>query len=180
TLLARSRRLDPRRQHAGGRLARLCGVAGPRFRNPGRRQGARAAGAAPPPHHVAGRRDRRADHRPHRARYPRPDAGTAMIRPTGRAVFIFVAGIPLALFVVIYNPGLWALSFNYGLLLVVVAASDAWLAFPPRLLDVKVTVPDHLYIGERGASIVTIAATRWRRATSFELIAEQRGEIDPS
>jgi uncharacterized protein (DUF58 family) len=103
-----------------------------------------------------------------------------MIRPTGRAVLIFVGGIPLALFVVIYDPSLWALSFNYGALLLLVAATDALLAFPPRLLDVKITVPDHLYIGERGASTVTIAATRWRRATSFELIAEQRGEIEPS
>ncbi len=30
--LARGRRLDPRRQHAGGGGARLCGAAGPRFR----------------------------------------------------------------------------------------------------------------------------------------------------
>jgi len=103
-----------------------------------------------------------------------------MIRPTGRAVLIFVTGIPLALFVVIFDPSLWALSFNYGALVLLVAVSDAWLAFPPRLLDVKVTVPEHVYIGERGASVVTIAATRWRRSTRFELIAEQRGEVEPS
>jgi uncharacterized protein (DUF58 family) len=41
-------------------------------------------------------------------------------------------------------------------------------------------VPDHVYIGERGASVVTIAATRWRRATRFELIVEQRGDVEPS
>jgi len=103
-----------------------------------------------------------------------------MIRPTGRAVFIFVCGIPLALLVVIYDPSLWVLSFNYGALVVLVAGTDALLAFPPRLLDVKVTVPERLYIGERGATLVTIGAVRWRRATSFELIAEQRGEIEPS
>jgi uncharacterized protein (DUF58 family) len=103
-----------------------------------------------------------------------------MIRPTGRAVLIFVSGIPLALFVVIIDPSLWALSFNYGALVLLVTLSDAWLAFPPRLLDVKVTVPDHVYIGERGASVVTIAATRWRRATRFELIVEQRGDVEPS
>ena len=103
-----------------------------------------------------------------------------MIRPTGRAVFIFVCGIPLALFVVIYDPSLWVLSFNYGALILLVAGTDALLAFPPRLLDVKVTVPERLYIGERGATAVTIAAVRWRRATTFELIAEQRGEIEPS
>jgi uncharacterized protein (DUF58 family) len=103
-----------------------------------------------------------------------------MIRPTGRAVLIFAAGIPLALFVVIYNPSLWALSFNYALLIVLIAGSDFLLALPQRLLDVKVVIPERLYIGERGTVTVNFAATRWRRATRFELIAEQRGEIEPA
>ncbi len=102
-----------------------------------------------------------------------------MIRPTGRAVLIFVAGIPLALFVVIYDPSLWVLSFNYGVLVLLAAGTDALLAFPPRLLSVKVTVPDKLYVGEHGAITAAIAATRWRRSTRFELIAEQRGEVEP-
>ena len=102
-----------------------------------------------------------------------------MIRPTGRAVLIFAAGIPLALFVVIYDPSLWILSFNYGALVLLAAGTDILLAFPPRLLNVKVTVPDRLYIGERAAVAATIAATRWRRGTRFELIAEQRGDVEP-
>jgi uncharacterized protein (DUF58 family) len=103
-----------------------------------------------------------------------------LIRPTARAVLIFVAGIPLALFVVIYDPSLWVLSFNYGLLVLLAAGTDALLAFPSRLLNVKVAVPDRLYIGSRGAISVTIAAARWRRATRFDLLAEQRGEIEPA
>jgi uncharacterized protein (DUF58 family) len=103
-----------------------------------------------------------------------------MIRPTGRAVLIFAGGIPLALFVVIHDPSLWVLSFNYGLLVALAAVSDVLLAFPPRLLNVKIVTPDRLYIGERGAVTVIISATQWRRATRFELIAEQRGEVDPA
>ncbi len=103
-----------------------------------------------------------------------------MIRPTGRAVLAFVCGIPLALIVAIYDPSLWVISFAYGALVLLAALTDASLAFPPRLLDLKIAVPDHLAIGERGATTVTIAATRWRRATTFELIADQRGEIEPS
>jgi uncharacterized protein (DUF58 family) len=102
-----------------------------------------------------------------------------MIRPTSRAVAIFAGGIPLALLVAIYQPGLWVLSFSYGALVLLAAGSDILLAFPPRLLDLKIAVPDALYIGERGATMVTIAATRWRRATRFELIAEQHGEVEP-
>jgi uncharacterized protein (DUF58 family) len=102
-----------------------------------------------------------------------------MMRPTPRTVLIFAGGIPLALFVVIYNPGLWVLSFNYGILVLLAAASDLLLAFPPRLLDVKVATPERLYIGERATITVTIAATRWRRKTRFELIADQRGDVEP-
>ena len=62
--LARRRRLAARGQHAGRRRARLRRAAGPRLRHPRRRQGARAAGAAPPPRAVARRRDRRPERRP--------------------------------------------------------------------------------------------------------------------
>jgi uncharacterized protein (DUF58 family) len=102
-----------------------------------------------------------------------------MIRPTGRAVLIFAAGIPLALFAVIYDPNLWVLSFTYGALVLLAVASDALLAFPQRLLKVEIKVPDRLYIGERGAVTVVIAATRWQRRTRFELIAEQHGVVEP-
>jgi len=103
-----------------------------------------------------------------------------MIRPTPRAVLIFAAGIPLALFVVIYQPTWWVLSFNYGVLVVLAAMTDLLLAFPPRLLNVKVVTPDRLYIGERGATTVMLAAARFRRSTRFEVLAEQQGDIDPS
>ena len=103
-----------------------------------------------------------------------------MIRPTLRAVLVFAAGIPLALFIVIYNPNLWALTLDYGVLALLVIASDLALAFPPRLLNVKITAPDRLYIGERGATTISITASSFRRVTGFEAIAEQRGDIEPS
>ena len=64
-----------------------------------------------------------------------------MIRPTLRAVLIFTGGIPLALFIVIYDSSLWALSFNYGVLALLVIASDLALALPPRLLNVEIAAP---------------------------------------
>lgn len=103
-----------------------------------------------------------------------------MIRPTLRAVLVFAGGIPLALFIVIYDSNLWALSFNYGVLVLLVVASDLALAFPPRLLSVKIMAADRLYIGERGATTISIAAGGFRRPTRFEAIAEQRGDIEPS
>ena len=101
-----------------------------------------------------------------------------MIRPTARMVLIFVGGIPLALFVVIYDPAYWPLSFNYGVLVVLAAASDFMLALQPRRLAVKIAMPDRLSIGERGAVTATLAAAGYHRSVSFELIAEQRGEAE--
>lgn len=104
-----------------------------------------------------------------------------MIRPTRRAVVVFAGGIPLALLIVIFAPSLWALSFDYGILVLVVMGTDALLAFPRRLLDVKILTPEKLYIGERGVMTAVIAPTRHRRATRFELLAEQRGgELEPA
>jgi uncharacterized protein (DUF58 family) len=102
-----------------------------------------------------------------------------MIRPTRRAVFIFLGGIPLSLLVVIYDQALWPLCLNYGALVLVAVASDALLAFPRRLLAVDITAPEKLYIGEGGTVTAAIRATRHRRKTRFELLLEQRGELDP-
>jgi uncharacterized protein (DUF58 family) len=103
-----------------------------------------------------------------------------MIRPTPRTVLIFAAGIPLALFVVIWQPQLWVLSFNYAAVVLLVAATDALLAFPPRLLAVKPMLPDRLYIGERGVFTLTLAAANWRRRTRFEATAEFTGAVEPA
>jgi uncharacterized protein (DUF58 family) len=103
-----------------------------------------------------------------------------MIRPTPRAVLLFVCGIPLTLIAVIYSPNLWPLSVSYGVLVLLVAASDLGLALPPRLLEIDISMPDKLYIGERGAVIAAVAAPRYRGSAGFELIAEQQGEVERS
>jgi uncharacterized protein (DUF58 family) len=103
-----------------------------------------------------------------------------MIRPTLRAVLVFACGIPLALLVVSVNSNLWALSFDYGLLALLIGASDWALACRWHSLKIEVATPSRLYIGERGATTLSITAGRFRRAVRFEAIAEQSGEIEPS
>ena len=102
-----------------------------------------------------------------------------MIRPTARAVLIFVCGIPLSLLVVIYDSSLWMLSLDYAALVIVTIGMDALLALSPRLLDMQVTTPDRLYIGERGSLAIALAAPRYRRSVRFELIAQVHGNLDP-
>ena len=56
-----------------------------------------------------------------------------MIRPTSRAVLLYASGIPLALFIVIVDPSFWALSFNYGLLVLLVTGTDDYALRLPFL-----------------------------------------------
>src|SRR5262245_65486201 len=102
-----------------------------------------------------------------------------MIRPTPRAVAIFTAGVPLALFLVIYNPGLWQWTIGYGVLVLMVIAADWAAAFPRRRLRLTIQAPDSVQIGESGAVVVTIVNTGWRQATEFELLCERQPEADP-
>jgi uncharacterized protein (DUF58 family) len=102
-----------------------------------------------------------------------------MIQPTLRAFTIFTVGVPLALFLVIYQPDLWPWSFDYGAFVLVAIGTDLWLAFPRRLLHVTVEAPASLQVGERGAVTVTIAPAAHRRPTRFELAREQRPDPDP-
>ena len=102
------------------------------------------------------------------------------MKPTRRAVLIFALGVPLALLLVTADETLWALSFDYGALVLVVMAADAALALPRRLLLVTVAPPERLYIGESGAIAVTLASRRrYPRTVRFELVAEQSGEVAP-
>jgi uncharacterized protein (DUF58 family) len=99
-----------------------------------------------------------------------------MIRPTPRAVVVFAVGVPLALLLVVYNPGLWAWSLDYALLVLLAMATDWLLAFPNRRLRLEARAPASVQVGERGAVAVTIANVRHARKTHFELLCERSPE----
>lgn len=103
-----------------------------------------------------------------------------MIRPSLRAVLIFAAGLPAALFLVIYDQALWPFSFDYGALALLAIATDAFLSLPGRYLRLDIAVPERLFIGEAGAVAVTVPALPYRRRVRVELLAELRGELDPA
>jgi uncharacterized protein (DUF58 family) len=103
-----------------------------------------------------------------------------MIRPTRRAVLIFSASVPVSLFTVIHDASLWTLSFGYGAAVLLAMAVDATLAFPQRLLSISVIAPDRLYIGERGTLTAIVGRTPYPRVTRFNLLMEQRGDLDPA
>jgi len=102
-----------------------------------------------------------------------------VIRPTGRTIFLFALGVPLALFLVIYDAALWPWSFDWGALVLVVAATDAAFVLPLRLLPIAAHAPERIYLGEEGVVAVTIDAARSRRRRFVEALAEQVGALDP-
>lgn len=103
-----------------------------------------------------------------------------MIRPTRRAVLVFAIGTPLSLLLVITNPALWPFSFDYGVLVLLVIATDALLALPARRLAVNVSTPSRLYIGERGYVTAVIAVARHHRPVRFQFLCDQRGDLEPT
>jgi uncharacterized protein (DUF58 family) len=101
-----------------------------------------------------------------------------MIRPTPRAVLVFAAGVPVALFLVVFNPGFWAWSLDYGLLVLLAMATDWLLAFPNRRLRLEARAPASVQIGERSAVTVTIANIGHARTVHFELLCERSPEAE--
>ena len=101
-----------------------------------------------------------------------------MMMPTTRAVLLFAGGVPIALIAVALNPGLWTLSADYSILVLVAVAADALLALPTRGLALKTTAPGHLVIAQGGAFVVEIAKTTYRRRARLEIRLEQRGDLD--
>jgi len=102
-----------------------------------------------------------------------------MIQPTLRAFAIFTAGVPAALFLVIYQPDLWLWSFDWGAFVLIAIGTDFLLAFPRRMLRVTAAAPDSMQVGERDAVTVTIEPTSHPRPTRFELVRGQRPDPDP-
>jgi uncharacterized protein (DUF58 family) len=102
-----------------------------------------------------------------------------MIRPTLRAVLLFSATVPLALVILAVNPGLWPISLDFGVFVMVLIGIDALLCTRFRDLQVTHAVPARLFIGNEGALHLTIAQEGQTRAVPFEALLEQRGNLAP-
>jgi uncharacterized protein (DUF58 family) len=103
-----------------------------------------------------------------------------MIAPAPRAALIFAAGVPFALLLVAAEPGWWSLTFDYGLIVIAVVATDAMLALPRRRLKATAKLPERLHVGETGAVELELSFARRSRPTRLELLLEQRGALDPA
>lgn len=102
-----------------------------------------------------------------------------MIKPTGRAVVLFWLSLPFALFTVIANPGNWVVCIYVVGAAMLAILADAAMAFSPRSLNIKATTADKIYIGEHSTVSIVVEQPRARANVRFEMILEQRGDVDP-
>jgi uncharacterized protein (DUF58 family) len=102
-----------------------------------------------------------------------------MIRPTLRAVLLFGATVPLALILLAWNAELWPLSFDFGILVLVVVGIDALMCMRFRELALACDVPARLFVGSEGAVKLTVSQRAGTRPVPLEALVEQRGELKP-
>ena len=100
------------------------------------------------------------------------------MRPTLRALIVFLAGIPLSLAAVAISPRLWTMWLAYLGASLMLLGVDFVLALPKRRLVVDPQLPEQLFIGESGVAKLELTA-RWRRAAPLELVAELDDDLEP-
>ncbi|MFV1957950.1 MAG: DUF58 domain-containing protein [Planctomycetota bacterium] len=94
------------------------------------------------------------------------------MKPTRRCLLLFGLGFGAALLPVFAGPALWPLWLAYVALPLLLTGADPILGLPARALDVAVTLPPRIYIGERDVATVALAAPRGPRTTTIEVLAD--------
>lgn len=91
---------------------------------------------------------------------------------------LFALSIPLALAIVTAYPGRWYVSLYYPCVIFVLMLVDMGAMLPRRQLDVGVSAPARLYIGERGAASVRLRSPAWSGSVSVSAVASLEGEAE--
>ena len=100
------------------------------------------------------------------------------MRPTLRALILFLAGIPISLLAVAISARLWTMWLAYLGAAMLLLGVDFVLALPKRRLKAVTSLPEQLFIGEAGVAKINLTA-RWRRAAALELLAELDDDLEP-
>ena len=101
------------------------------------------------------------------------------MRPTLRAVLLFLAGGPVALLCALIKPELWTMWL--GLLggSVILVAFDWLLSIPRRRIKLDFDLPDSLFIGASYEMPLRIITKGWKRPIHFDLIVDLGEELQP-
>ncbi|MFT3696167.1 MAG: DUF58 domain-containing protein [Kofleriaceae bacterium] len=100
------------------------------------------------------------------------------MRPTLRALIVFLAGIPLSLLAVTISVRLWTIWLAYLGAVVLLFGIDLVLGLPKRRLKIEPKLPEQLFIGEPGVARLNIT-TRWRQRSKLEILPELDDDLAP-
>lgn len=99
-----------------------------------------------------------------------------MIRPTRSAIVIYACSVLAALIAIALDRSLWPLAVYSSILIILAVLADAVLALHAQTLKLSFTVPETLYIGEKGEINARIARLSYPRRIFIETLLELRGE----
>ena len=92
------------------------------------------------------------------------------MRPTFRAFLVLAAGIPLTLFLIIFDDALWPIGIAYLGFALLVIGFDALRTSPFRRLSLTIETPDVLFVGETDSMAVTITGSSSHPPSAFEIL----------
>lgn len=101
------------------------------------------------------------------------------MRPTPRTVHLFLLSVPLALALVLADPGTWPAVMVLTAGLIALIGLDAALALAPHTLEIDQHWPDSLYVGETDPVWFRLRVPPGSRPTVAEILADLGPDLIP-
>lgn len=102
-----------------------------------------------------------------------------MIRPTPYAVYLALGGVPVALAATLIDAALWPMWLIYTAAVLLALAVDVLASPPNGRLQVAVTAPDTMFIGDSGQLAVRIAVVGYKGTTELDVLCDLGAELEP-
>ena len=102
-----------------------------------------------------------------------------MIRPTARALWLWVGGVGVAILPLLLSVGWHSVWLAYLLVLLLLTVADVFTLLPGRRLRVTHDAPDTIPIGESASLIVRLEVERWWPPRVFEVVVDLDEELAP-
>ena len=100
------------------------------------------------------------------------------MRPTGRAIVLFAAGVPLSLAVVLVDERFWPFGFALLAVVIFLTGLDGIRALSPGALEIDARPPGILYAGASDELRVTLSARRNMPPTEIEMLCDVSDNLD--
>lgn len=94
------------------------------------------------------------------------------MRPTDRALLVMAAGIPASLVLVLIDGAFWPFGLAWLAITFFAMAFDAVVVPSPRHVEVNISPPNILYVGDSDDALITLTASSGSMASQAEILVE--------